>query len=124
MKIIIFLLIHLITLALGIVGYIFLIKKILKDSIENPPIIDLFFIYSMYAGILIIVLTELFWNWSAMASLGAFFHTIPGLIIMGFITFWNYKIRHVSVYQQLSFLSNLFYCVMIPTMFLAANLID
>jgi hypothetical protein len=122
MEIFTFLLIHLITPALGLIGYIFLIKKILKGSIENPPLIDLFFIFSMYGGILMIILTSIFWKWSAMASLGAFFLAIPGLIIMCFIALRNYKIRHVSIYHRLSFGSGLAYCIMITLTFLVANL--
>jgi FtsH-binding integral membrane protein len=122
MKILTFLLIHVITPIIGLLGFLFLKKKILKESIENPPLIDLFFIFSIYGGILLIILTELFWKWSGMASLGAFFLTIPGFVIMAIIGYRNYKFRHVSIYHKISYLCGLAYCIIMPLTILTANI--
>jgi hypothetical protein len=123
MKILIFLLIHLITPAIGLMSYFYLKQKIRKESIKNPPVIDLFFVFSLWVGILMILLTEAFWRWSAMASLLAGFLVIPGLLIMGLIAFRNYKVRNTSVYHRLSFFGGFIYCFMILTFVLVANLI-
>ncbi|QNF33196.1 hypothetical protein HUW51_10830 [Adhaeribacter swui] len=122
MEILTFLLIHVITPIIGLLGYLFLKKRILKESIENPPLIDLFFIFSIYGGILLIILTELFWKWSGMASLGAFFLTIPGFVIMAIIGYRNYKLRHISMYHKMSYLCGLAYCIIMPLTILTASI--
>jgi len=107
----------------GLLTYIGIIRKIKKERINNPPIIDLFLIFATYGGFLLVILTDLFWEWSAMASLGAFYLFIGGPIVMGIIAYRNYKIRHISQHHKWSYLCGLIYCIMIPIIVLATNLI-
>src|SRR5690554_8111796 len=65
--------IHLVNPVLGIVFYVFLVNKMKKANIKNPPNAALFLEFFIYGGLLLIILTSLFWYWSAMASLGFIF---------------------------------------------------
>ena len=99
-EIIIFLTIHLIVPLAGLILYLRLIQKIKREKVENPPIIDLFLTFATYGGLLLVMLTTFFWEWSAMASLGAFYLTIVGPIVMGVTAYRNYKNRNISNYHE------------------------
>ena len=84
--------IHFIIPVLGIVLYVVLLNKMKKANIQNPPIIALFIEFFIYGGLLLIILTSLFWYWSAMASLGFIFVLFVAPFIMLGLTIyylWN-----------------------------------
>lgn len=97
---IVFLAIHLVTPMIGLIFYLRLLQKIKIENVEDPPIIDLFLTFATYGGLLLIILTTIFWEWSAMASLGPFYLFTLGPIVMGVIAYRNYKKRNVSKYHE------------------------
>lgn len=113
-KIIIALTIHLLIPLLGLLIYIQLIKRIKKSNIINPPIIDLFLIFAIYGGLLIIMLTSLFWVWSGLASIGTIFLIIIAPIVMLTIIIRNYNQRTISVYHRGTFISAVLFFLITP----------
>jgi hypothetical protein len=68
-----FLLIHLVVPLAGIVIFFRLCRR-LKAQGESPGVLVLlFWLFFCWGGVVVIGLTALFWSWSGMASLGAFF---------------------------------------------------
>ncbi|WP_242916080.1 hypothetical protein [Pontibacter liquoris] len=123
-EIIIFLTIHLIVPMAGLIFYLRLVQKIKREKVENPPIIDLFLTFATYGGLLLVMLTTFFWEWSAMASLGAFYLTILGPIVMGVIAYKNYKNRNVSKYHEWTYWAGKAYFVFLAVSVLIAFIVE
>ena len=98
----------------GLALFIKLVDKMETDNIVNPPVGELFLIFSTYGGLLLVALTTLFWEWSGMASLGAVFLVLGGPILMGIISYRNFKLRYESKYRKWTFLTGLFYFIIMP----------
>ena len=117
-------LIHLLIPLAGLLFYLRLIKRIKKEDIENPPIVDLFFIFSTYGGLLLVTLTALFWKWSGMASLGTFYLILGAPVVMGFISYTNHKNKELSKYHMLTYKTGLLYFLIAPLIILILVAID
>lgn len=68
-----FLIIHIVVPILGVVMYFWLLRRMYKQGLKDPPVAGLFIIFLNYGALLVQMLTSLFWYWSGMASLGAFY---------------------------------------------------
>ena len=108
-------LIYFITPLLGLILYVFLIKKMENTNLEYIPKGEYFAIFFVYGGILLIVLTELFWEWSGLASLGSFFLISVAPIILGIITLNLYKKRMNSKYNLWAFRLSVLYVLIALT---------
>lgn len=111
-------LIYLIVPLAGLWAYVRLIRRVTSEKIDRPPIIDLFLLFATYGGLLLAVLTTLWWKWSGMASLGAAYLILGAPIIMGIIAFRNYWDRQRSIYHLWTFRLGVAYLIMIPLIFL------
>ena len=119
-----FLLIHLIIPILGILYFFKIKSKIEYEKIADPPIGELFVIYVTYGGLILAILTSLFWKWSAMASLGMAYLTFIAPIIMGIISYsLRYK-RKISLYHNLIYLSGILYIVALLLLIVISFLIE
>lgn len=113
-EIIIALVIHLIIPLIGLVCFLLLMKQIKDKSIPNAPPVPLFLIFSTYGGLLLVTLTDLFWKWSGMASLGTFYLILVAPIVMGSIAFQYRQKRNISKYHNWTYLSGLLYFIVAP----------
>jgi len=111
-------LIHLIIPLIGLAFYFKINFRMKDDKIENAPIISLFFIFATYGCLLLILLTSVFWHWSAMASLGMFYLILGAPIIMGLIAFRYQKKKSTSKYHNWTFISSACYFIIAPITFL------
>ncbi len=116
--------IHLLIPIVGLLTYILLIRKIKKEKISNPPNIDFFLIFATYGGLLLVMLTTVFWEWSGMASLGTFYLIIGGPIVMGIIAYRNYRNKGLSKYHILAYKAGLFYFLITPLSLAILMIID
>ncbi len=74
--------IHLLVPLLGVVAYLMLCLKMSLSQIPSPPYFSWFILFGTFGGWLLVVLTEIFWKWSGMASIGLF-----GLVLVApFVT--------------------------------------
>ena len=113
-EIIIAITIHLVIPLTGLLIYLGLVRKMKKEKITDPPTIDLFLIFSTYGGLLLVTLTTLFWKWSGMASLGAFYLILVAPVIMGVIAFINYKKKELSIYHLRIYKAGQLYFLITP----------
>ena len=95
-----------------------------KKNILNPPIIEIFILFSTYGGLLLVTLTTLFWQWSGMASLGTFYLIIGAPICMGIIIYRVKKIKYISKYHSRTYLAALLYFAIAPATFFLLFLIS
>jgi len=88
-------------------------SKTIKNSKKNRPIIELFIIFMTYVGLFFVVLTELFWHWSAMASLGTFYLILGAPILMAIIAYRHRKTKTISKYHKATYILALAYFVVL-----------
>jgi len=80
---------------------------------QNRPIIELFIIFATYGGLILAVLTDLFWYWSGMASLGVFYLIFGAPIVMGIIAYRHRHTRTISKYHKWTYLLALAYFIVL-----------
>lgn len=85
-----------------------------KEGIEVVPLVSLAIIFFNYGGIVLILLTSIFWYWSGMASLGLFYLLLVAPITMIIIAAKYYRKRKMSTYFKWIFRSALLYIIAIP----------
>ena len=99
------------------VGIFLRLRERMRDQqIERPPIVALFIIFATYGGLLMVILTVLFWRWSGMASLGVFYLVLVAPVAMIVLAIMLYRERRLSPYHLGSFIaSGVYPCVVVPT---------
>jgi len=113
-EVIIALIIHFIIPLAGLIYFLRLRKQMKKENIQNAPIIELFIIFVTYGGVILVVWTELFWYWSAIASLVTFYLILVAPIVMGIIAYHNRKTKAVSKYHNWTYILGVVYAVIVP----------
>ena len=91
--------IHLGTPALGVTLYVWLCVR-MRRATPEPPYLTYFFLFATVGGWLLIVLTELFWVWSGMASLGTFFLLLVSPFLAAGFAFFMYPERTDSGFHR------------------------
>jgi hypothetical protein len=114
LKIIAAIVIHLIIPVLGVILFLKIQRRMENENIKEPPTLELLLIFSTYGGLLLVILTALFWVWSGMASLGCFYLTLGAPIAMSII-FWRlFEKRNLSVYHKWIFRLACLYLILLP----------
>jgi len=111
-------LIYFITPLIGLICYLKINSQMKKEKIAEAPTIALFVIFITYGGFLLVILTEVFWKWSALASIGAFYLALVAPIVMGAIAVYYRKKRMTSKYHCWTFISSASYLAIVLTAFL------
>jgi len=94
--------IYIILPLIGLGYYIYLALK-MKAEVKDPPYITVFSLFYIYGGLLVSLLTALFWKYSGMMTILVFFQTFAAPVIVIFIAILNYPKRQKSVYHRWSF---------------------
>lgn len=94
------LLIHLVVPLAGMAGYAMLAVKLRQQGASALFLAQLFLIFCCWGGLLMLVLTSLFWRWSGMASLGAGFLFLIAPFLMGGTGFCLARILRPSMAQR------------------------
>jgi hypothetical protein len=115
--------IYLATPFVGLISYIWLYRKMVVAKLPLPPKMSYFFLFVNYGGLLVVLLTSLFWFWSGMASLGVFYLMLIAPISMMVIGYIEFKRRTLSQYHKWAFILSLSYIVLIavPLVIFIAN---
>jgi hypothetical protein len=115
--------IHLIIPLMGLLSFLQLKHKMKRENIQNAPTTELFIIFATYGGLLLIVLTALFWQWSGMASLGLFYLILGAPIAMGFIAYTQREQKTISTLHNWVYNSSLLYFIIAPVTFFVLFLV-
>ncbi len=120
--IIIFITIHIIVPIIGIALYGKIYRKMGEENIPKTPDIALFLIFAIYGGLLLEILTAIFWKWSGMAAIGGVFLMLGAPVLMGIIAISLFKDKGISPYHYYTWLSSILYLAVIP-LFIAIGFI-
>ena len=107
MEIVIAVCIHILVPASGVVLFVNLCRRMREASVPDPPFIQLFILFFTYGGLLLVLLTAMFWKWSGMASLGVGYLAIiaPFVLIVSLAGFPKQN----SGYHRATFLAAIVY---------------
>ena len=85
--------IHLLVPAAGVAAYLMLCRRLLAAGASLMFLAQLFLLFVCYGGVLLVLLTSLFWYWSGMASVGVFFLMLaaPVLLFPVLLSLWKQK---------------------------------
>ncbi|KAA9327505.1 hypothetical protein F0P96_16110 [Hymenobacter busanensis] len=108
-EIIIGLIIHLFVPLIGLSFFLIIVNRMQRAHVGDAPILELFVVFATYGGLLLIVLTGLFWQWSGMASLGTFYSILGGPVVLAAAAYRLRRKRDISVYHELTFISSILY---------------
>ncbi len=81
----------------GLATYIMVVKG-LKSKVDSVPYFSTFFLFLVYGGLLLIILTSVFWEWSKLLLSVVLFQGLLSPVVAGLIVFF---IKHdFSVYHK------------------------
>ncbi|MBP6824343.1 MAG: hypothetical protein KA368_22545 [Acidobacteria bacterium] len=81
---------------LGLLFFLRLKDFIVQQQMPSLPDTPLFLVFASYGGWLIVFLTELFWYWSGMASIGVGYLIFVAPIVLGYFAVRLYGQRNQS----------------------------
>jgi len=114
MKIITFIIIHLLIPLIGLFFFLSINRKMKIRQISNPPIFELFVLFVTYGGLLLMLLTVLFWEISGMSILGLFYLMCIAPFLMGLIFYRVKKNQKTSIFHQKIFQFSYLYFIIAP----------
>jgi hypothetical protein len=85
-----------------------------RENVPSPPALALFAIFATYGGLLLVILTTLFWVWSGAASLGTFYLILGALVVMGIIAWHFHGKQALSLYHRATFNAAMWYYAIGP----------
>lgn len=96
-------LIHIVVPVCGIIFYLYLLFKAKPIKDDNSLALSLLAVFFNYSGLVIIILTSLFWYWSGLASLGLLYSVTIGPLLMIGIAIGLYRKRNTTKYHKIIF---------------------
>ena len=93
-------LIHLVTPTLGVALYVWLCLHMRQRGVLEPPYLTFFFLFATLGGWLLVALTALFWSWSGIASVGAFYLLFLSPFLAAAVAFFMYPQRSDSAFHR------------------------
>jgi hypothetical protein len=115
--------IHVIIPLVGLLSFLQLKNQMKRENIQNAPATELFIIFATYGGLLLVVLTALFWQWSGMASLGLLYLILGAPIAMGFIAYIQRDQKIISRFHNWAYNAGLLYFIIAPITFFVLFLV-
>ena len=98
---------------IGIYYFIEMYRQMKRENIITPPTLALFFIYATYGLLLLVVLIAVYEKVDGIASIETFYLIFIAPIVMAIIAYRYRKIRSRSKYHKWTYVSSLFYFVII-----------
>lgn len=98
-----FILIHLVVPLAGVGLFLLIRRNMLRAKIEEPPVLLLFILFATYGGLIVAILTALFWYWSGMATLGLVYLLLMAPVAIPALALVLYRRRRLSGYHAAAF---------------------
>jgi hypothetical protein len=96
--------IYIVVPALGLASFVQIRRQMRVAGVPEPPVAALFWLFVTYGGLLLVILTVAFWEWSGLASLGMAFLVLCAPVLLG-VQAWRLRPRAgVSSYHRLAWL--------------------
>jgi uncharacterized membrane protein len=89
-----------------------------RMNTPDPPRMVLAILFLTYGGWLLVILTEAFWFWSGLASVGTLYLIAVAPVVLGVLAAQLYSKRTLSQFHKLAFVASAGY-VVVPLMAIA-----
>ncbi len=123
MEILIPIVIYVLLPIIGIIFFIYTNNKLKSNKQRELFTFKLFILFGCFGGLLLLLLTTLFWKWSGMASIGSILlFTIAPIFMFG-IGYDSYK-KKDDVSEKILFQSSFLYMIMLMLIIVAVFIID
>jgi len=83
-----------------------------RMNVPDPPRVVLGILFFTYGGWLLVILTDIFWYWSALASLGVLYLIAVAPVVVAGTTARLYLIRNLSGFHKLAFAGSVAYVIL------------
>jgi hypothetical protein len=104
---------------LGIIVFRFLCRRMWQAKIPSPPFISYFILFGAFGGWLVVILTDWFWVWSGMASIGVFFLVLIVPFITAGVALSLYGRRSLSKFHLNAFVASIGYTALMLALLIA-----
>lgn len=98
----------------GLLLFALLVLKMYNEKIRNKPIAELFVVFLSYGGLIVFILTTLFWYWSVLALIGLLYLAFIAPILHLIIIIYLRKELKTSVFHKWIYRSLLLYFIITP----------
>ncbi len=98
----------------GLILFALLVLKMYNEKISNKPIAELFVVFLSYGGIIVFMLTTLFWYWSVLALIGLLYLAFIAPILHVIICIYLRKEIKSSLFHKRIYQSLLLYFIFTP----------
>ena len=98
----------------GLCWFILLCRNMHRNRVPDPPVLPLLILICSYGGLLMMLLTALFWEWSGMATLGLGYLVIVAPVLMGVAAYQLKPRQAVSPIYRRMYRSALAYYFALP----------
>jgi len=101
--------VNLLAPALGVIVFVLLCRRMQRMNIQSSPDVQCAFLFLTYGGWLMVLLTGLFWEWSGIASLGAFYLILVAPFVMAGVALSLRRSYGLSVFHRVAFIASIVY---------------
>ena len=122
MSVLVPLVIYFLVPAVGVALYERLCSRMNRLNTPDPPRLGLAILLITYGGWLLAILTEAFWFWSGLASLGTIYLIAVAPIVLGLLAVQLYPKRTLSRFHKLAFVASAGY-IAVPVIVIAYALV-
>ncbi len=105
--------IHLIIPAMGFGAYLLVCRRLFAQGASRFFLAQIFLLFACYGGLLLVLLTSLFWEWSGMASLGTLFLLFIAPLLLVFVIRNLRRLPAHSPAQRLAYRASIGYFVLL-----------
>ncbi|WP_316845126.1 hypothetical protein [Pedobacter psychrodurus] len=110
--------IYLIIPLIGILFYIFLARKIVKEKLDNFLLLEFFLIFTNYGALIQILFIFFLLQWSAFLYLVYFYLALVAPIMMGLIAYRRRNYKSPSKFDTWAYMGGGLYFVFAPIVFM------
>jgi len=94
---------------LGVIVFVLLCRRMRRAQIQPPLDAQYFLLLVTYGGWLMVLLTDLFWEWSGMASLGVFYLVLIAPFVTAGVAFNLRSRRSLSIFHRVAYTASIVY---------------
>jgi hypothetical protein len=101
---------------LGVMGYVRLMSRMRDEKVPSPPVFTLLVLFAVFGGWLVVLLTNLLWKWSGMASVGVLVLVVLAPFVTGVLALRLRNRRALSPYHKAAFAAGMSYSIVVFSM--------
>src|ERR1700735_5598257 len=116
-KMIAFIGVNILVPLLGVIVFTLLCRRMKRTHVQSPPFFPYFVLFTAFGGWLMVFLTDRFWEWSGMASIGVFYLVLFAPIVTAGVALSLHRYYTVSIFHRTAYVASIVYSGMMLVTF-------